>query len=412
MAADASGYYYMVTADALSLNISNVTDDAANSDDAPSGGGGDSDADFARRIVGAIFLVIIIICAVVGNSLVCIAVMTQRSLRRSSNFFFVSLACSDLLVALSVMTFAGINDVKQRWIFGEIFCDIWISLDVMCCTASILNITAISFDRYLHIWKPYDYSRLMSPCRTVLVIVGVWLLSALISFLPIQLGVHRNSAYEPVRGVCIIDFNPIYAATSSIVSFFIPCIVMIIMFAKMYQLAQRHVKSIRKQRMSFPAGVGGGGSASHKSSGDNKASITLGVIMGVFLFCWFPFFTVNVITPFVTLPADVFVVVTWFGYINSMANPIIYTIFNKEFRNAFKKLLCIEKCCGQYDSLCCRKELNVKKRTTTNGTSTAAAAAASSSARNHKKDSHEPVTSHSTTIPLMNMQNNNNSDHV
>ena len=297
------------------------------------------------RILTAFFLVVIILCSVTGNSLVCVAVLTQRALRKSSNFFYVSLACSDLLVALAVMTFSCINDVKGRWIFGKVFCNIWMSLDVMCCTASILNICAISFDRYMHIRKPYAYSDIMTPRRTLLLILGVWLVSALISFIPIHLGLHRQADTEPYDAdgnfICLIDFNPVYAVGSSLVSFFIPCLIMLFMYISMYRLAQRHVKSIKQQKQATASlGV-----PQPKSSSDNKASRTLGVIMGVFLVCWTPFFTVNVVTTIYELPEILFIVATWLGYINSMANPIIYTIFNKQFRAAFKKLLFLEKCC-------------------------------------------------------------------
>ncbi|KAL3983260.1 7 transmembrane receptor (rhodopsin family) protein [Acanthocheilonema viteae] len=63
--------------------------------------------------------------------------------------------------------------------------------------------------------------------------------------------------------------------------------------------------------------------------------------MGTFLICWLPFFIVNVIRSFLpTSISDVqFKVVTWLGYANSTANPIIYTILNRDFRIAFKKIL-------------------------------------------------------------------------
>lgn len=40
------------------------------------------------------------------------------------------------------------------WIFGAKFCDTWVAFDVMCSTASILNLCAISLDRYIHIKDP------------------------------------------------------------------------------------------------------------------------------------------------------------------------------------------------------------------------------------------------------------------
>ncbi len=30
----------------------------------------------------------------------------------------------------------------------------------------------------------------------------------------------------------------------------------------------------------------------------------------------------------------------WLGYSNSALNPVIYTVFNKDFRRAFKRILC------------------------------------------------------------------------
>jgi dopamine D1-like receptor len=46
-----------------------------------------------------------------------------------------------------VMVFAVANALQGSWIFGDQFCDIWVAFDVMCCTASILNLCAISMDR-------------------------------------------------------------------------------------------------------------------------------------------------------------------------------------------------------------------------------------------------------------------------
>uniref|UniRef100_A0A182M4A1 G-protein coupled receptors family 1 profile domain-containing protein n=1 Tax=Anopheles culicifacies TaxID=139723 RepID=A0A182M4A1_9DIPT len=91
---------------------------------------------------------------VAGNILVCIAIYTERSLRRIGNLFLASLAIADLFVASLVMTFAGVNDLLGYWIFGAQFCDTWVAFDVMCSTASILNLCAISLDRYIHIKDP------------------------------------------------------------------------------------------------------------------------------------------------------------------------------------------------------------------------------------------------------------------
>ncbi|ERL84902.1 hypothetical protein D910_02325 [Dendroctonus ponderosae] len=101
-----------------------------------------------------VFLSLLIFLSVAGNILVCIAIYTDRGLRRIGNLFLASLAIADLFVASLVMTFAGVNDLLGYWIFGSKFCDTWIAFDVMCSTASILNLCAISLDRYIHIKDP------------------------------------------------------------------------------------------------------------------------------------------------------------------------------------------------------------------------------------------------------------------
>jgi len=63
--------------------------------------------------------------------------------------------------------------------------------------------------------------------------------------------------------------------------------------------------------------------------------------MGVFLICWAPFFTINVVGAFcpTCIPPLLFAISTWFGYVNSTMNPVIYSVFNRQFRDAFKRVL-------------------------------------------------------------------------
>lgn len=73
----------------------------------------------------------------------------------------------------------------QVWIFGDLWCSVWLAVDVWMCTASILNLCAISLDRYVAVTRPVTYPSIMSPRRAKLLIAGVWVLSFVICFPPL-----------------------------------------------------------------------------------------------------------------------------------------------------------------------------------------------------------------------------------
>lgn len=84
------------------------------------------------------------------------------------------------------------------------------------------------------------------------------------------------------------------------------------------------------------------------STSEARITKTLGIIMGVFVVCWLPFFIIYNIRSQLTDPDSIsgntMEFFLWLGYFNSALNPILYAILNANFRNAFRDILAC-RCC-------------------------------------------------------------------
>lgn len=117
-----------------------------------------------------------------GNLLIIVAVLVNTKLQRClTNHFVLSLAFSDLLLGVAVLPFSSVNLIlDKQWIFGKLYCTVWLAVDVWLCTASILNLVAISFERYLAVRRPMSYTKYFTPRKVHVAIVAVWILAFLI----------------------------------------------------------------------------------------------------------------------------------------------------------------------------------------------------------------------------------------
>ncbi|EDV42792.1 uncharacterized protein Dana_GF16852 [Drosophila ananassae] len=198
-----------------------------------------------KSLAVAVFLVLILV-TVVGNTLVILAVMTTRRLRTVTNCFVMNLAITDWLVGTCVMPPSVILYITGTWRFGWILCDIWISLDILLCTGSILSLCAISLDRYLAVTQPLTYSKKRRSKRLALLMILVVWITALSITCPPYLGWYEAGRHQAEFVDCRYNQNKGYVVFSAMGSFFIPLTVMLYVYVKIgYVLTSRRQRIVR-----------------------------------------------------------------------------------------------------------------------------------------------------------------------
>ena len=314
----------------MSLSTDNVTflwkNDSTELDSASSrvnfSSGGNHSALSELRLSRAIPLGLVlgafIVFAIAGNILVILSVVCNRHLRTPTNYFIINLAIADLLLSTTVLPVSATLEILNYWVFGRIFCDIWAAVDVLCCTASIMSLCVISIDRYIGVSHPLQYPGIVTEKRALLAMLGVWALSVVISIGPLF---GWKQPPSPDDTVCPITEEPFYALFSSLGSFYIPLVVILAMYCRVYIVAKRTTKNLEagvmRERMnsseltlrihkgsqvndeSGHSGTGKGRAHQARSSltvkllkfsREKKAAKTLGVVVGMFTLCWLPFF--------------------------------------------------------------------------------------------------------------------------
>lgn len=337
-----------------------------------------------------LLILMVIIPTIGGNILVILAVSLEKKLQYAINYFLMSLAVADLLVGLFVMPIALVTIMFEvMWPLPPVLCPAWLFLDVLFSTASIMHLCAISVDRYIAIKKPIQANQCNSRAKTLVKITVVWLISIGIAIPVPIIGVEKN-VENPNNITCRMTKDRFgdFMLSGSLASFFTPLAVMIITYFLTIRALQKKaylVKNKPPQRLTWltvstvfqkeesfcssPEKVAIlDGSRKNKTlpnssddtlmrrmstvgkktaqtiSNEQRASKVLGIVFFLFLLMWCPFFITNITSTLcdscnqttLEMLLEIFV---WIGYVSSGVNPLVYTLFNKTFRDAFGRYI-------------------------------------------------------------------------
>uniref|UniRef100_A0A1L8DK94 Putative muscarinic acetylcholine receptor n=2 Tax=Nyssomyia neivai TaxID=330878 RepID=A0A1L8DK94_9DIPT len=188
-----------------------------------------------------LFVIIFILAGGLGNILVCLAVALDRKLQNVTNYFLLSLAIADLLVSLFVMPLGAIPGFLGYWPFGMTWCNIYVTCDVLACSASILHMCFISLGRYLGIRNPLATRHRSTKRLACIKIALVWVMAMLISSSITVLGIINKSNIMPEHHKCVIN-NRAFFVFGSLVTFYIPMLIMVTTYALTVQLLRKKAR--------------------------------------------------------------------------------------------------------------------------------------------------------------------------
>ena len=334
----------------------------------------------ATIVASATFNTLILLLTLVGNSLVCFSVYYFPRLRKPTNYLIVSLAVSDLLVGAFSLPFRiaqTVNGERFPESLGYAGCRFWLWIDALCCSASIFNLVSISIERLMAVKWPLRHRTEMTSKRAFLMILLVWISALLVAFL----GFVKWSGREIVviAPQCSVASRA-YVTIVAFAGFFVPVAVLLFNYACILKIAIGRARQVQKDKdakaVSFTSKRGTNkadttgtpttpskdisiginrcvdplADSHRRPTKSTKATKTIAIVLGVFIFSWFPFFVIFLTFNYCTdcfsptrIPTQVTraIVVTFVNVLpvsNSAVNPIIYTCFNETFRSAFVQI--------------------------------------------------------------------------
>ncbi|NXI67536.1 CCKAR protein, partial [Anseranas semipalmata] len=337
-----------------------------------------ADLDLTVRVL---LYALIFVLSVCGNALVVAVLLLNRRLRTVTNSFLLSLALSDLMLALCCMPFTLVPNLMGTFIFGEAVCKLMAYLMGVSVSVSTFSLVAIAIERYSAICNPLQSRVWQTRSHACRVIASTWLFSAL---LMLPYAVYSTTHAVPARGArpplsqCTHDWPSEHVRQAwyvllLLILFFIPGVVMIVAYGLISRELYRGIR-FELDIKGEAAGEGPGGweptlphssrpggalelralgaagaqqdrarinSSEAKLVAKRRVIRMLVVIVAMFFLCWLPIFTANTWRAFApraaqrALSGTPISFIHLLSYTSACANPLIYCFMNRRFRKAF-----------------------------------------------------------------------------
>ncbi|XP_013889199.1 somatostatin receptor type 5 [Austrofundulus limnaeus] len=292
------------------------------------------DVSLGPSVAGVLIPLIYIIVCIIGlggNTLVIHIVLHYSKIESVTNIYILNLAIADELFMFG-LPFLAVQNTLQLWPFGSFMCRLVMTVDSINQFTSIFCLTVMSIDRYLAVVHPIRSSKWRRPQVAKVVNGTVWALSFLV-VLPVVVFANIQKA----GGTCNIAWpqpaniwRAAFIIYTSTVGFFCPLLIICLCYLLI-------VFKIRSSGKKVHA------TSTKRRKSERKVTRMVVIVVAVFVFCWLPFYALNIINLLVSLPSEyqgLYYFVVVLGYANSCANPIVYGFLSDNFKRGFRKALC------------------------------------------------------------------------
>ncbi|XP_066504965.1 muscarinic acetylcholine receptor M1 [Hoplias malabaricus] len=183
---------------------------------------------------------------IIGNVLVIVAFRVNPLLRTVSNYFLLSLAVADLILGTISMNLYTTYILIGRWTLGNLACDVWLAVDYVASNASVMNLLAISFDRYLSVTRPLTYRARRTTKRAALLIALAWGVSFILWAPAILFWQDIVGKRMVPEDQCSVQFLsvPVITFGTAIAAFYLPVCVMVALYWKVYRETEKRSQQL------------------------------------------------------------------------------------------------------------------------------------------------------------------------
>lgn len=291
-------------------------------------------------VFAAVCSLVFIVVGLTGNLVTMLALARCAKLRNATTAFVISLCTADLLFCAINLPLTASRFIHEDWLLGDTLCELFPFFFYGNVAASLMSMTAITINRYILINHYHLYDRIYTRRYIGLMILLYWAFSFSIMVPPLvgvwgQLGFHKETF-----SCTILDLNGKSPKKFLFVlGFLLPCVVIIASYSCIFYKVHRSRRNIVAHSPPSSPNSTNPSTGSGLRGDELRLTRLMLVIFLSFLVCFLPLMIVNVFDSQMRYPT-IHVVASIFAWMSSCINPIIYAAINRQYRQAYVKLLC------------------------------------------------------------------------